>query len=1181
MQSFQRLDGSSPMFSDANDSGERDRQLSEVLVACLEAVDQGRPLLAHEWLARYPEFGAELSRFFAGQEKLERLAGPLRSVFEVGPGQTPAPDSTPLPGHPDIAELSLSGGADISLGDYQLQEEIGRGGMGVVYKALHKRLNRLVALKCIRGGALGSAAEVQRFRNEAEMVAQLDHPHIVPIYEVGEWGGGRSAERGAGSAERGVLSNPAVPYFTMKLIEGGSLATQLSDYGPDSRAAAQLVATVARAVHHAHQRGILHRDLKPSNILLQTRNAEREVRSAHGARNAEEAGSGEHRLGSDKAFPVPRSALRVPYVTDFGLAKRVEVDGSLTQSGVLVGTPSYMAPEQASGKKGAITTATDVHGLGAILYALLTGRPPFQGDTVLDTLEQVKDREPESPSRSNPRVDRDLETICLKCLQKEPARRYGSAQELADDLEHWLAGEPIQARPLPRVARAWRWCRRHKAIVSAGAVVLLAVGSVGWVLGDRAARQREAEGKVWEALAAAEPGLRQGNPWDPALISAVQRAEAHLNRDVVTQGLWRRVEQLQKDVQMLTELERIRLDRVGVQGDRFDLSGSDPQYAKAFREYGINVETLGEAPAFIQNSSIRAHLVAGLEDWANVLPSAGKDATSRQAEQLLAVARQVDPDPWRNRLRDMLLSRGRRDLEQLARSAPIEELPAAALGLLGRWVANEATRSAEASGPTVQFLRRAQQRFPADFWINEELAYTLAHVESPRLEQAIGFYRAAVALRPQSPGVHLNLGKALGETRDLDGAIAEFREAIKLKNDYAAAHRNLGGAFLQKGDRRRAIAEFREAIQLKNDYAAAHDDLGNTLRETGDVDAAIAEYREALRINKDFASAHNNLGTALHDDKGRPDEAIAEFRQAIRINKDFAIAHNNLGTALANKGRLDEAIAEFREAIRTKKGYAEAHCKLGNALFKKGQLEDSIAEFRSALRINKDYAEAHNNLGTALANKGQFDEAIAEYREALRVNKDLESARNNLAGAVRLVALDARLPAVLRSESVPVSRAERIEFAELCTIKQRTAAAARFYAEAFAAQPELADDLEKSHRYNAACAAAKAGTNQGIDAADLDEEERASWRRQALEWLRADLRHWAQLAESASNPSRLAVQKTLAHWQADPDLAGVRGEPALAKLPEAEREAWRTLWTEVATTLAKIEGKAGPENKEP
>src|SRR5262245_3451774 len=363
--------------------------LESVVADFLQAEEAGQPQSQQDWIARYPDLADDLKTFFSSRQIVPRL-WPIRPLCET-PSQ---------------------------MGDYELLEPIARGGMGMVYKARHQRLNRIVALKLILSGHLARRSDVERFHAEAEAAASLDHPNIVPIYEVGQHAGHH--------------------YFTMKLITGGSLAEMRSpESGVASQDAARLLFTIARAVHYAHERGILHRDLKPSNILLDTDGR--------------------------------------PYISDFGLAKRFEADDSVTGSGAIVGTPLYMAPEQAAGQK-QLTTAADIYSLGAILYWLLTGKPAFQASTPLETLRQVQEREPPRLRSLNPAVDCDLETICLKCLEKDPQRRYASAAALADDLDRWLAGENIFARPLSHTERWSRWCRRNPLVATlAAAIVLVAL----------------------------------------------------------------------------------------------------------------------------------------------------------------------------------------------------------------------------------------------------------------------------------------------------------------------------------------------------------------------------------------------------------------------------------------------------------------------------------------------------------------------------------------------------------------------------------------------------------------------------------------------------------------------------------------------------------------------------------
>ncbi len=350
------------------------------------------------------------------------MAGPADGGVQPPPNNRtvdlPAPSPAEAPTvAPGPAAVDSSSPAIRFVGDYEVLEEIARGGMGVVFKARQKGLNRVVALKMILAGSFASAADVQRFRTEAEAAALLDHPNIVPIYEVGEYEGR--------------------PYFSMKLIEGGNFAAEIPRLVGDPRRAVRILEAAARAVHHAHQRGVIHRDLKPANILL--------------------------------------DADGQPQVADFGLAKRA-TDAGLTQSGAILGTPAYMAPEQASGR-GAATTLVDVYALGAILYELLTGQPPFQGGAPLDVVMQVLEKEPPPPRALNPRADRDLSAVALRCLQKAPEARYESAAALADDLKRWLDGEPTKARPPSLVGQAWRWLRRNTAAAVTVAALGLAWGA--------------------------------------------------------------------------------------------------------------------------------------------------------------------------------------------------------------------------------------------------------------------------------------------------------------------------------------------------------------------------------------------------------------------------------------------------------------------------------------------------------------------------------------------------------------------------------------------------------------------------------------------------------------------------------------------------------------------------------
>ncbi len=339
----------------------------------------------------------------------------------------------------DDRERVLPAGTPATLPGYEVHGELGRGGMGVVYRARQIKANRIVALKMILAGGHAGEAELTRFRTEAEALARLQHPNIVQVHEVGEHEG--------------------LPFFSLEFCGGGSLDRMLAGTPLPSMETARLVETLARAMHAAHQAGVIHRDLKPANVLLASGGREPPV----------PASTGNSR---------PSLAELTPKITDFGLAKKLDDGAGQTQSGAVVGTPSYMAPEQARGKSKELSPAVDIYALGAILYECLTGRPPFRAATPLDTILQVMADEPVPPSVLQSKTPRDLETICLKCLHKDPGKRYSSALALADDLGRYQRGEPITARPVGRLERGWRWCRRNPAgaaLLAASVVALLAV----------------------------------------------------------------------------------------------------------------------------------------------------------------------------------------------------------------------------------------------------------------------------------------------------------------------------------------------------------------------------------------------------------------------------------------------------------------------------------------------------------------------------------------------------------------------------------------------------------------------------------------------------------------------------------------------------------------------------------
>ena len=657
----------------------------DVFALLEEMLDSGRT--PEEVCRDCPELLPEVRRRW----KTFRLVdGSLAALFP-DPESPPAADASVAVPHP--AELPQVPG-------YRVEALLGRGGMGVVYRAWHLRLNRAVALKMLLAGPSARPEELERFLRESQAIASLGHPNIVQVYDIGDVEGR--------------------PYFTMELVEGGNLADQTRGVPQPAHQAAARVATLAEAIHAAHQSGIVHRDLKPVNILL-TRDG-------------------------------------TPKVTDFGLARRLEGEEGLTLSGVPVGTPSYMAPEQVRGNRQAIGPATDVYALGAILYELLTGRPPFRAEGATATLQQVLTDEPVSPTRLNPQVPRDLTTICLKCLSKEPHRRYAGAAALAEDLRRFLRGEHIAARRAGRLERLARWARRSPAAAALLAITLLVatmlLGAGGSLIGRQIRTARAVEADLREA-----DRLQRQSAF-PEAGARLEQARSRLG-DSGPFWLYPAVQAARRDHQFLVRLEAIRLNRSTLVEERqhhagllrFNKARADQDYADAFRDQG-----LGEPPddpegaaARVRASKWAALLVAALDDWAVCA------ADPVRQDWLLGVARRADPDPWRDRVRDPAVWRDGKALAELARAARLAEQPLPLLLALGeRLSATGGMRSAVSSvfGSNIPRTSGRTLRWPCALHGPERRP---GGDPTP----ALTHYQKALEIRPRAVAVLNNLGVVL------------------------------------------------------------------------------------------------------------------------------------------------------------------------------------------------------------------------------------------------------------------------------------------------------------------------------------------------------------------------------------------------------------------------------------
>ena len=984
---------------------------------------------------------------------------------------------------------------------YDVTEELGRGGVGVVYKARHLRLNRLVALKMLLAGAWASRAERQRLSREAELVAELRHPNIVQVYDVGDLDGR--------------------PYFTMEFVEGGSLDRKLAGKPLPAREAASLLAVLAEAIEAAHRAGIVHRDLKPSNVLL--------------------------------------TADESPKISDFGLARHLGIGATLTRSGTPLGTPSYMAPEQAQGKSRETGPAADLYALGAILYELITGRPPFRAETAAATVQMVLSQDPVPPSRLNPHVPRDLETICLKCLHKDARRRYTTAAAVADDLNRFLRHQPIAARPVGRPERTLRWLRRNPTATALILTAALLLGLAG------AAGLRE-----W--------GLVMQWPGRLALVIRLQeQARFDQARDVLKQAeagtghLRKRVEQARANLDLVEGLDAIRLSRgYDIQGDNIDYAEASRRYVVAFRECGLGDQRQDpdRVAARLKASPIHKAIVAALDDWAAC-------ADEEVREWVLQVARRMDPDPWRDRVRDPDNWARVEGFPKLAELASVEKQPVTLLVAFG-------TRWRRLGGDPTGFLERVQRQHPDDFWVNFELGIVLAERDPT---SAIGYCRAAQALRPDAAVVQTMLGYEFRNLGQLDNAIQYCERAVQIDPNHSLGWNQLGFTLLEKGRTDEGADCLSKAMALDPSHPCGRILLRTILLREGRREEARVAWRQFLdrqaKVHDDW-DGYAELCLFLGD--------VAEYHRACRELLDRFESSTEpqvwerTGRACVllpeTPQQMQRAAALIDRALAADKSRYAAWAT-PFFLFAKGLAEYRRNSLRSAIAILE--GEASRVMGPA----PRIVLAMARYRSGER-----EEARRTLASAVidqdwRAASADVReiwmyhalrreaeamlfpnLPAFLEGTYRPADHWERLAFVGATVFDGLTCASARLYADAFAAEPSLADDPVRARRYYAACMAASAGCGRGKDASNLNDEERARLRDQARQWLRAEVAAWGKKLDS-DRAAKASVENALKRWRTDPDLAGLREPDFLERLPVAESRACREMWKEIDAQIER------------
>jgi serine/threonine protein kinase/Flp pilus assembly protein TadD len=895
------------------------------------------------------------------RERIERL---LARHARQGSGSEDA-----LPPFVATIDLPVAECPGSVIGPYKLMEQIGEGGMGLVFVAeQHEPVRRKVALKVIKPG-MDTRAVVARFEAERQALALMDHPNIAKVLDGGMTGSGR-------------------PYFVMDLVRGVPITAFCDEHHLTPRQRLELFVPVCQAIQHAHQKGVIHRDIKPSNVLVA--------------------------LYDDR--PTPK-------VIDFGVAKAAReslTDTTLVTSlGVIVGTPEYMSPEQATLDNADIDTRSDVYSLGVLLYELLTGSPPFtrkdmEQPGVLEMLRVIRLQEPSRPStklstakglptlaanrgtepaKLTKLVRGELDWVVMKALEKDRNRRYETASALAEDLTRYLADEPVLACPPSSAYRLRKFVRRNRSGLAVAGLVLfflVLLGSMaGWAWRDRAARAVERANLLDQAIERAELLHREGKRGEA--LAALERTRLLAREAEPASPVAQRIDSLQqrleaegRDEVFVAQFEAIRRDEqteVDVEKSAFHQEKAYPKLRAALEQYGITIGVTPPAAAVShlqqRPAAIQTVVVVALDECLRFVPK--EDSATRQ--WLFDVLLAADSDPWRNQVRRALTQP--ETLEALVGGIDVRRQPPSFMVLVAMGLPiNSPSR--------LNLFRGAQFAYPGDFWANHQLGWELNRARKPA--EAVRYFTAALGLRPDNPGVLANRGNALLLAGELEAAVADFRRAVEVAPRYAVAYGQLGHALLRNRMLDDAIDAYRKALELDPESPRRLCDLGYALGLRGKLDEAVATYRQAIRVGPDDAYPHHAFACFLRDIKHDYNGAIECFHKALELDPNKAYIHNDFGHALRRYEKLEEAAVAFREALRLKpdiSGTREILALVVNKLAWSLATDPeparrdpgrAVSLAKEAVELMPQKATYHDTLGTALYRAGHWKAALGALK---------------------------------------------------------------------------------------------------------------------------------------------------------------------------------------------------------